>query len=76
MVRYYFHVRRDETVFEDHVGKLLPGLTEAWEWAMEDALALVQDDSLDGSRHSYWIEVCDTEHRAVVTLPISRFTMQ
>lgn len=76
MVRYYFHVRRDETVFEDHVGKLLPGLTEAWEWAMEDALALVQDDSLDGSRHSYWIEVCDTERRAVVTLPISRFTMQ
>lgn len=76
MGRYYFHVRRDETVFEDHMGTVLPGPTEAWQWALKDAWALVREGLVDRANHRYWIEVCDAEHRAVVTFPIGRMTMQ
>jgi hypothetical protein len=76
MGRYYFHVRRDETVFEDHTGVVLPGIAEAWEWALKDAMALMRDGSLDRANHRYWIEVCDAERCAVVAFPIGRVTLQ
>ena len=76
MGRYYFNVRRDETVFEDRTGCLLPGITDAWHWALKDALALVREGVLDRVNHRYWMEVCDEEHRAVLAFPIGRVTIQ
>ncbi|CAN7654676.1 hypothetical protein LJR016_005134 [Devosia sp. LjRoot16] len=76
MGRYYFNVRRDETVFEDRTGIVLAGIVEAWEWAVKDALTLLREGSIDRADHHYWIEVCDSEHRAVVAFPIDRVTVQ
>jgi hypothetical protein len=70
MQRYYFNVRRDETVFEDRAGVVLTDLSEAWRWALKDALKLVRGGYLDRTRYQYWIEVCDSRHSSVVTLPI------
>lgn len=76
MTRYYFNLRRDDTVFEDRAVIVLPDVTEAWRWAIRDALSLIQQGWLDRSTHRYWIEICDAERRSVVSVPIGRMTMQ
>ncbi len=76
MVRYYFNIRRDETVFEDRAGVLLPGLADAWKWALRDALQLVRDGHIDRRQHKYWIEVCDSTRSSVLIFPIGPMTEQ
>jgi hypothetical protein len=75
MSRYYFNVRRGEAIFEDHVGVVLPDLSAAWSWAVSDALALIQDGYVDPTSDRCWMEVCDAEHRAVLSFPIGRATL-
>lgn len=76
MVRYYFNVRRDDTVFEDKVGAMLPGAAEAWTRAIKVALALKREGWVNSSEHRFWIEVCDEQHCAIMSFPIGRVTMQ
>ena len=75
MRKFYFNIRRDSTVFEDRSGVMLAGVTDAWKWAIKDALMLARGDYLDRANCQYWIEVCDAERRAVVTFPIGYVTM-
>jgi len=76
MRRYYFNVRRDETVFVDHVGVALPSLEEAWTWALNDAAQLIREGEIDRTRHRHWIEVCDEHQCAVISVPVDRTTVQ
>jgi hypothetical protein len=75
MRKFYFNIRRNNTVFEDKSGVMLADVTDAWEWAIKDALTLVSEDHLDRANYQYWIEVCDAERCAVVTFPIGYVTM-
>lgn len=76
MPRYYFNVRRDQTIFEDQTGIVLPEVGDAWAYALHDARSLVRQGLIDQRLHSYWIEVCDAHRCAVVAVPIGRMTMQ
>jgi hypothetical protein len=53
MGRYYFNVRREDVIFEDHSGVVLDGLVDAWEWAIKDALVLIRGGYLDPLNHRY-----------------------
>jgi len=75
MSRYYFNVRRGSTVFVDHAGVMLPGLAEAWTWAVKDAVKLIRQGQIDWVHHRYWMEVCDNQRCAVVAFPIGPVTM-
>ncbi len=76
MGRYFFNVRRDDTVFEDHTGVVLADVAEAWQWAVKDAQTLLSDGVLDRTGFRYWMEICDAQHCVVVAFPIDRVTMQ
>lgn len=75
MRRYFFNVRRDDMLFEDRSGVLLSGPTDAWSWALKDALSLIRQGHIDRGGHRYWIEVCDDHHCAVLSFPIGPMTL-
>ncbi|WP_423066989.1 DUF6894 family protein [Devosia sp. CN2-171] len=71
MKRFFFHVRRNNVLFEDTRGKALSGLPAARAWAMTDARSLINEDALDGDLSTYWIDIADASGTRLATMPIA-----
>lgn len=72
MDRFYFHVRRGKTLFEDRRGGEFPDLQTAWAWAESDARAMIREGQISGPADACWMEICDMTGRLVATLPFFR----
>jgi hypothetical protein len=72
MPMFYFHVRRDDTRFEDTVGIELPDLHAAWQRAHFDARSIAKTGQVDGDVAKLWMEVGDATGAIVATLPFVR----
>jgi len=71
MQRFYFNVRRASAVYEDHEGQVLEGRPQAWDWAIRDAQALIDQGAVDGHPEDFWIEILDAKRRPVATVPFA-----
>jgi len=72
MQRFYFNVHRESVVYEDHEGHVLKGRPQAWDWAIRDARALIDEGAIDGRAADYWIEILNAKREPVATVPIGR----
>ena len=68
MSRYYFHVRRNNVIFEDHEGVEASTVAEAVEHATEDARAVMREEP-EVPRDIQWIEIADDMGNTVRTVP-------
>jgi hypothetical protein len=50
MAHFYFHVRQEETLFEDKRGGEFPDLKTAWVWAESDARAMIREGAAQPAR--------------------------
>lgn len=75
MARYFFHVRRDNILFEDRRGGEFADLKAAWNWALGDASRVVDDDPVGAPQDHYWIEICDSTGSEVATVPLARIPL-
>ena len=68
MIKFYFHVRRGDTVFEDSEGRDLSGVDEAVAIAVQDAREIMafEPEVLPSGQ---WIEVADRLGNRVRTVP-------
>jgi hypothetical protein len=60
MSRFYFHIRQGKLLFEDKQGAHFPDLAAAWEWAVQDARALMGQGTLAGPIEEHWVEIPTT----------------
>ena len=72
MAHFYFHIRKEETLFEDRRGGEFPDLKTAWSWAESDARAMIREGQIGGPAGACWMEICDVTGRLVATLPFAR----
>jgi hypothetical protein len=72
MPKFYFNVRRDGVVYEDHEGEELSGRAAAWDWAIRDAQLLIDQRTFAGAAEDYWIEIVDELRRPLATVPLAR----
>ncbi|RYY23655.1 MAG: hypothetical protein EOP62_19610 [Sphingomonadales bacterium] len=69
MAHFYFHIRREETLFEDRRGGEFPDVEAVWVWAESDARAMIREGQISGPVEAWWTEICDTTGGLVATLP-------
>jgi len=72
MERYYFHIRQDQTLFEDKQGAEFADFQAAWAWALQDARILIRQNTVDGPNECKWVEIADRSGAVVASLPFSR----
>jgi hypothetical protein len=72
MARFYFHVRQDQTVFEDRRGGEFSDLAAAWTWAESDARTMVRDGEISSPAERCWMEISDRTGKVVASLPFAR----
>ncbi len=74
MAQFFFHVRQENTLFEDRRGGEFADVRAAWAWALHEAKAMMLENSLRGSQENHWIEIQDAHGTLVATLPFVRVT--
>jgi len=70
--RFFFSVRRGDTIFIDAEGELLDGLEQARGWALRDAQSLIDGAALEGDIGSYSIEITDETGSQLASIPVAR----
>ena len=68
MARYYFNVRRGDTVYEDHDGVDLPNLERAIQHAMGDARSIMLYEP-EIPPAGQWIDIVDHQRKALGRVP-------
>jgi len=72
MPLFYFHVRQQNTRYEDPQGVELHDVQAAWEHALRDARYIAQTGLLSGSPDEHWMEITDPVGKVVAILPFTR----
>ena len=72
MPRYFFHVRENDTVFEDKHGLVFDDISAACAWAVQDARMLVAQGAVGQPLAEHWIEIGDEKGDTVATFSFAR----
>ena len=72
MQKFFFHVRQGNVRFEDTQGALLPDIVAAWNWAVQDARAIANQQALSANPDEQWMEIGDESGAVIGLIPFTR----